>query len=82
MSAEVRLVDTHCHLDFSEFDGGREELLSESRRSGIVGLVVPAVKRSSWASLLSMAENYKGGAKIALGLHPYFIESHQESDLL
>jgi len=82
MNAEVRLVDTHCHLDFSEFDGGREELLSQCRANGIVGLVVPAVKRSTWTGLLSVAERYKGMTNVALGLHPYFIESHQESDLL
>lgn len=82
MSVGVRLVDTHCHLDFSAFDGSRSELLAQCRASGIVGLVVPAVKRSSWATLLSTANHYDGVMKAALGLHPYFIATHHESDLL
>ncbi|MBN1913973.1 MAG: TatD family hydrolase, partial [Candidatus Omnitrophica bacterium] len=34
-SPQLSLVDTHCHLDFPEFDNDREEAISRARQAGI-----------------------------------------------
>ncbi len=31
----MRLIDTHCHLDFPQFDSDREEAISRARESGV-----------------------------------------------
>ncbi|MCX7661822.1 MAG: TatD family hydrolase, partial [Candidatus Omnitrophica bacterium] len=32
------LVDTHCHLDFPQFDCDREEVIQRARSSGLIYL--------------------------------------------
>ena len=37
------LVDTHCHLDASEFSADRARMLQASREAGVDAFVVPAI---------------------------------------
>lgn len=73
-------ADTHIHLDFEVFDGQRSELLDECSRIGIDMLVVPGVTRASWSHCHALADS-SPAIKCALGLHPYFLFEHCESDL-
>jgi TatD DNase family protein len=77
----MQLVDTHCHLDFPAFDEDRVEVLRACRQQGIRQIIVPAVARSNWSSVLALCEQ-DAGLFPALGLHPVFTEQHQDSDLL
>lgn len=76
----MKLVDTHCHLDFSAFDEDRTEVLDACWRQGIGKIIIPAVTKSNWPSVLGLCEQ---DARLfpALGLHPVFTEQHQDSDL-
>ncbi len=82
MFAGSGLIDTHCHFDFPEFDGCRDALLARCNSEGVIGLLVPAVTQASWEPLLKMSGATPVVVRLALGLHPYFIGSHQESDLV
>jgi TatD DNase family protein len=77
----MKLVDTHCHLDFPAFDEDRAEVLCACREQGIEKVIVPAVARSNWLSVLELC-GQDAGLFPALGLHPVFTEQHQDSDLL
>jgi TatD DNase family protein len=77
----MHLVDTHCHLDFPAFDEDRAEVIRACRQQGIEQVIVPAVARSNWSSVLELCEQ-DAGLFPALGLHPVFTEQHQDSDLL
>lgn len=79
--ASVQLFDTHCHFDFSFFDGRREEVLGDCLRVGIHRLVVPSVQRTAWPAVASLAATALPHIDVAFGLHPYFIEAHQKCDL-
>jgi TatD DNase family protein len=76
----VDLIDTHCHLDVAEFDPDREQVLARARAAGVAAIVVPAIDAAGWAPLLTLcaahAELYP-----ALGLHPLYLERHQDTDL-
>ena len=37
------LIDTHCHLDASEFSSDRVQMLQASREAGVAAFVVPAI---------------------------------------
>jgi len=76
----MQLADTHCHLDFSQFDQLRSRLLSECQASSIELIVVPGVKRSGWGAILELAREF-GTVRPALGLHPYFVSDHEASHL-
>lgn len=45
----MTLVDSHCHLDASEFDADRSEVIARARAAGVHTQVVPAVDRGELA---------------------------------
>ena len=74
------LIDTHCHLDVEEFDADRKAILEHCRKGGITQIVVPAIHAAGWSKLLQLCRK-EVGLYPALGLHPVYIESHQDLDL-
>lgn len=50
----MRLIDTHCHLDFPEFDRDRPVVLQNARRQGVSDLVIPAVTAANWPRVLAL----------------------------
>lgn len=72
----MELIDTHCHLDFSEFEVDREQVISNARAKGVQRFVIPAVKQSSWQALIDFC-NAQQAMHYALGLHPMFFAEHQ-----
>lgn len=76
----MELIDTHCHLDVAEFDPDRSAVLARARANGVAAIVVPGVLAPGWDYLL----RFCGGEPDlypALGLHPVYLEQHQQTDL-
>jgi TatD DNase family protein len=76
----MELIDTHCHLDLAAFDPDRMAVLERARARGVAGIVVPGVEAAGWASLLQLCAA-ETDLFPALGLHPVFLEQHDESDV-
>jgi TatD DNase family protein len=76
----MQLIDTHCHLDDSSFNADREVVIRHCHELGVNQIVVPAVTRSGWDTLLNLCESH-AELSPALGLHPVYIEEHQQTDL-
>ena len=76
----IELIDSHCHLDFPVFDADRSALIAQCKAQGIKHFIVPGVDVENWPRLLKLREGFSE-ISIAFGLHPYFIDSHQESGL-
>lgn len=72
----MRFIDSHIHLDFSEFDAQRQQCISEAQQVGIERFLVPGVSLAQSQALLPFAQQYPQCA-IGAGLHPYFLEQHQ-----
>ena len=75
---EMELVDTHCHLDFSEFSHDREQVIDAARNANVDTIIIPAVKRSTWDSLIELCSTSEC-LQYALGLHPLFIADHVQA---
>lgn len=75
----IELIDTHCHLDFPVFDQDRVDVVSEAKSASVNAFVVPGVVAQDWSRLLACCHEY--GFFPALGLHPCFIDRHQDADL-
>ncbi|HYS67520.1 MAG TPA: TatD family hydrolase [Paraburkholderia sp.] len=73
-------IDTHCHLDASEFDADRDQVAAAARHAGVGRIVIPAIGRANFATVRELAHRVHGGA-YALGIHPLFTPSAQERDL-
>lgn len=76
----MEIIDTHCHIDLKDFDHDRKNILSRCESAGINRLVVPAIKSSRWQELLGLCHQEKI-LYPAIGLHPVFIDEHQQQDL-
>lgn len=73
----MELVDTHCHLDVSDFDLDRDEVLAQCRANGVNHIVIPGVDALAWGNLLAVCEG-ESGLYPSLGLHPVYLERHRE----
>lgn len=63
------LVDTHAHLDSSDFAGDTDEIVDRARERGLVGIVSIGFEPAGWAPTLKLAEHYDLVFP-ALGIHP------------
>jgi TatD DNase family protein len=73
------LIDTHCHLDAPEFDPDRDEVVARAHAAGVNQIIVPSISAATFSATLAMRSRY--GFPIALGLHPIYEASHQQSDI-
>ena len=74
------LIDSHCHLDFADFDADRAQVINNSRAKGVKGFVIPGTTAQRWPGLLALCGQYQG-LWPALGLHPYYCALHQPAHL-
>ncbi|PWB25137.1 DNAase [Stenotrophomonas sp. SPM] len=74
------LIDSHCHLDASEFDPDRTAVIERARAAGVQAQVVPAVTAASWPKLREVCQQAPG-LYPAYGLHPMFLAGHRPEHL-
>jgi TatD DNase family protein len=75
-------IDTHCHLDASEFEApntGRQWVRELARQRGVTWCVYPAVAAGNWQAVRQLAHEY--GDVYALGIHPLYVPQASTSDL-
>ncbi len=65
----VRLVDTHCHLDFNRFDADRDQVIKRAEAAWVVRIIVPAVDVPSNRRVVELAEHCPS-VYAAVGIHP------------
>jgi len=78
------MIDSHCHLDFAQFDPDRERILTTCHQAGISRILIPNTQLNSLPTLLSLkhqANDSRPHFDIAAGLHPWFLSQHQQTDL-
>ena len=72
------LVDSHCHLDFPEFQGREDELVTAMQASGVGWALVAGVTLERFPGVLALAERFPK-LFAAVGVHPDTQEG-QEAD--
>ncbi|MDX8390224.1 MAG: TatD family hydrolase [Mariprofundaceae bacterium] len=65
----MELFDTHCHLDFSQFDDDRDDVLKRMREHGITRAVTVAVDLDHIPALQALATE-NAGIWYSVGIHP------------
>lgn len=66
------LIDTHTHLDFSQFDKDREKIIRKLKDSGIRAINVGSHKQACLDSI-ALAKKHKN-IYVAVGIHPHDAE--------
>ncbi len=63
------LIDTHCHLDFHQFDVDRDEVVQRAVEAGVAIIINPAIDLATSRRAIALAERYDG-VYAQVGVHP------------
>lgn len=63
------LVDSHCHLDFADFDGEVDTIIARAAEAGVRRMVTICTKLPNEPKVRAIAEAH-AGVFYAVGLHP------------
>lgn len=80
MTANMNIIDTHCHLDAAEFDADREQALQQAIASGVDMVVIPAVTPDNFSHVTALSQQYQQCC-YALGIHPMYVDHINPSDV-
>lgn len=69
-SSLMNFIDTHTHLDGTEFDADRDEVIARAKAAGVCKVLIPAIDTASLDSVEAVCTKYKGYAYPMIGLHP------------
>ncbi len=74
------LIDTHIHLDASEFDADRDEVAEAARAAGVGCFVVPGVEVEAFSAQRALARRH-ADVRLAFGIHPLYVGQAKDADL-
>ena len=63
------LIDSHCHLDFADFDAERDALIDRAHASGVTQMVTISTRVRKLDTLLALTERYPS-VFCSVGTHP------------
>lgn len=69
MSTDIRITDSHCHLDFPDFDDERDEVIDRAVTAGVHRMVTICTKLRQEPQVRAIAEKY-APVFYAAGTHP------------
>ncbi|WP_241649067.1 TatD family hydrolase [Paenirhodobacter populi] len=69
------IVDSHCHLDFSDFDRERDAVIARARAAGVTRMVTICTRLRQEPAVRAIAEAH-AGVYYAAGTHPMSV--HEE----
>lgn len=72
------LVDSHCHLDFADFDGERDAILARAKDAGVGLMVTICTRVRRFESIARLTEEYDR-IFCSVGTHPH--NAGEEADI-
>lgn len=69
----MRIVDVHCHLESSEFNGALDHVIDEARKAGIVAMITASIQPQQWEISRKIALRFPD-VHFALGIHPWYLD--------
>ena len=82
----MQLFDTHTHFDVADFDHDRQHLAVQAKQVGVEALVLFGFIESRFDELIQTHQQLQDWENVpqsylAPGLHPFYIEQHQQAHL-
>ena len=82
----MQLIDTHTHFDVADFDHDRQHLAVQAKQVGVEALVLIGFIESRFDELIQTHQQLQDWENVpqsylAPGLHPFYIEQHQQAHL-
>lgn len=69
MTQDIQITDSHCHLDFPDFDENRAEVIARAQRAGVTRMVTICTKLRQLDQVRAIAEEFEP-VFFAAGTHP------------
>jgi TatD DNase family protein len=73
----LRLVDSHCHLDFPDFAAERDAVIGRARAAGVETMLTISTRLDQFAGVRAIAEAYDG-IWCSVGAHPHEAADHED----
>lgn len=64
------LVDSHCHLDFADFDAERDDIIARAHEAGVGLMVTISTRVKQFDKIRAITENYDS-VYCSVGTHPH-----------
>ena len=74
MSPKAQIVDSHCHLDFPDFDEERDDVIARAIEAGVTRMVTICTKLHNEPKVRAIAEAHPE-VFYAVGIHPMSVEA-------
>ncbi|MBN1212607.1 MAG: TatD family hydrolase [candidate division Zixibacteria bacterium] len=72
------MIDSHCHLDFKDFDSVRDQMVAEAREAGVHTIVNIGVDLETSKRSVALAEKYDM-IYATVGVHPHDAKTWNEN---
>ena len=73
----MRLIDSHCHLNYEGLAERQEEVLANARARGVTGFLNISTRQREWNDVISVAERNKD-VWATVGVHPHEADDHPD----
>jgi len=73
----VRLIDSHCHLNYEGLVDRQDEVLATARERGVRGFLNISTRQREWAEVIAVAERHSD-VWASVGVHPHEADAHPD----
>jgi TatD DNase family protein len=73
----LRLIDSHCHLNYAGLAERQDEVLANARARGVTGFLNISTRQSEWGDVISAAER-NPDVWATVGVHPHEADKHPD----
>lgn len=73
----MRLIDSHCHLNYEGLAERQDEILENARKAGVTGFLNISTRQREWGEIISVAER-ETDVWASVGVHPHEADSHPD----
>ncbi len=73
----MRLIDSHCHLNYEGLVERRAEVLENARERGVAGFLNISTRQREWNDIIGLAER-ESDVWASVGVHPHEADSHPD----
>jgi TatD DNase family protein len=73
----MRLIDSHCHLNYEGLAERQDEVLENARKRGVAGFLNISTRQKEWGDVIGAAERHND-VWASVGVHPHEADAHPD----
>ena len=73
----MRLIDSHCHLNYEGLVERQGEVLENARKRGVAGFLNISTRQREWGDIIAVAER-ESDVWASVGVHPHEADAHPD----